>query len=143
MAEAPKAEAVVPFRVRYPEIDRMGVAHHMHYLAWFEMGRTELMRAAGVPYAAVEEEMGFLFPVVEADARYRSPARYDEQLEVRTSLGPMDGPRVRFDYRVVRPTTGETLAEGFTIHAAVERASGRPRRIPAPLVAALRQWETP
>ncbi len=132
-------EEVTPVRVRYPEVDRMGVVHHVHYVEWFERGRTEFMRRAGVAYAGVEDEMGVMFPVVEVGARYRRPARYDEALEVRTRIGSLEGPRVRFDYRVVRPATGELLAEGFTVHAATGR-EGRPRRIPGPLLDALRAW---
>lgn len=151
-------EEVTPVRVRYPEVDRMGVAHHVHYLEWFERGRTELMRSAGAAYAQVEDEMGLQFPVVEAGARYRRPARYDDLLEVRTRLAPIAGPRVRFEYRVVRPAapaaagprgnvTGahaaagdsELLAEGFTVHAAVGR-DGRPCRVPEGLRRALEGW---
>ncbi len=133
-------EEVTAFRVRYPEVDRMAVAHHMHYLAWFEMGRTELMRSAGIPYGTVEETLGVMFPVVEVGARYRRPSRYDEPLEVRTTIADMAGPRVRFEYRIVRPPAGDLLADGFTVHAAVGR-DGRPHRVPAALVDALTRWE--
>ncbi len=118
----------------------MGVAHHMYYLTWFEIGRTELMREAGVPYAEVEAS-GLMFPVIEAGARYRRPAVYDEEIEIRTSIAALDGPRVRFGYRVLRPRTGAVLAEGFTVHAAVGR-DGRPRRVPEQLRTALARWET-
>ena len=137
---ARRKEEVTRFRVRYPEVDRMNVAHHMHYLAWFEMGRTELMRAAGVPYGRVEEELGVRFPVVAAAARYRRSSRYDEELEVRTSLADFGGPRVRFEYRVLRPADDALLAEGFTVHASIG-PDGRPHRIPAPLRDALARWE--
>lgn len=139
MSTATVREEVTPFRVRYPEVDRMGVAHHTHYVAWFEMGRTELMRSAGFPYGEVEDDLGVMFPVIEVGARYRSPARYDELLEVRTALGTIAGPRVRFNYRIVRPSTGALLAEGFTVHAAVDR-SGRPHRVPESLRGALAAW---
>ena len=128
-----------PFRVRYPEVDRMGVAHHTHYLAWFELGRTELMREAGLPYGLLEDERGILFPVVEAGARYRRPARYDEELEVRTGLAALTAVRVRFEYRVVRPADGVLLAEGFSEHAAVGR-DGRPQRLPPEMMERLSPW---
>lgn len=141
-ASAPRKprEHTTTVRVRYSEVDRMNVAHHMHYLAWFETGRTELMREAQAPYASVESEMDVFFPVVEVGARYRRPARYDELLEVRTAIGAFDGPRVRFDYRIVRPGAGALLASGFTVHAAVGR-DGRPRRLPARLRQRLLAWE--
>ncbi len=135
-------EHVTVVRVRYPEVDRMAVAHHMHYLAWFETGRTELMRAAGVPYAEVEERLGVMFPVIEVGVRYRAPARYDEELEIRTSVGFIEGPRVRFNYRIVRPEGGALLAEGFSVHAATNR-EGRPQRVPRGLKTALDTWGTP
>ncbi len=130
-----------PFRVRYPEVDRMGVVHHTHYLVWFELGRTELMRAAGLPYGVLEDEQGILFPVIEAGARYRRPARYDEALEVRTAIGGLSPVRVRFEYRIVRPGDGVLLADGFSAHAAVGR-DGRPQRLPPELMERLLPWTT-
>lgn len=119
-----------PVRVRYPETDRMGVAHHTHYLVWFEMGRTELMRRAGVPYGMLEESEQLFFPVVELGARFMAPAAYDEELEVRTVLSRIGGARIRFDYQLFRKDAGGPLAVGHTVHAAVG-GDGRPRRIPA------------
>jgi acyl-CoA thioester hydrolase len=113
----------------------MGVAHHTHYLVWFELGRTELMRRAGVPYGRLEDE-GLFFPVVELAARFLRPARYDEELEVRTAVAEIRRARVRFEYELHRPEGDGPLALGHTVHAAVDRA-GRPVRIPGPLRAAL------
>jgi acyl-CoA thioester hydrolase len=126
----------VTLRVRYPEADRMGVAYHAHYLVWFELGRTELMREAGCPYGEVEDEQGIFFPVLEVGARYRRPARYDDRLVVVTTLSSVSGVRVRFDYVIEREGDGSILATGFTEHAAVSR-EGRPLRMPAALLARL------
>jgi acyl-CoA thioester hydrolase len=123
-------------RVRYPETDRMGVAHHTHFLVWFELGRTELMRELGCPYAEVEDGDGILFPVAEAGARYVAPARYDEVLEITTRLVSAFGARVRFEYEVARIADGARIATGFTVHAATGR-DGRPRRLPEGLRARL------
>jgi acyl-CoA thioester hydrolase len=120
-------------RVRYPETDRMGVAHHSHYLIWFEMGRTELMRELGCPYADLEDREGVFFPVVAAGAAYKAPARYDETVEIATRMVSSGGVRVRFEYEVIRETDGLLLATGFTEHAATDR-SGRPRRMPRSLL---------
>lgn len=119
-------------RVRYPETDRMGVAHHTHFLVWFELGRTELMRRLGCPYGELEDDEGVFFPVVEAGARYLAPARYDEVLAVDTSIERIGGARVRFSYRISREASGDPVATGFTEHASVGR-DGRPRRLPAAL----------
>ena len=118
--------------VRYPETDRMGVAWHGHYLAWFEIGRTEWMREAGIPYGRLEDQRGIRFPVVAADARFLAPARYDERLNVETRLVEVSGVRVRFAYRVEGVDDGRLRATGTTMHAAVD-AGGRPRRLPPDL----------
>lgn len=126
-------DAAVRVRVRYPEVDRMGVAHHSHHFVWFEMGRTELMRARHVTYRRLEEE-GIFLPVIEAACTYHAPARYDEIVSVETRLEEVQGVRVRFSYRVTSED-GRLLATGTTRHAAVDR-NGRPRRLPP----ALREW---
>lgn len=115
-------------RVRYAETDQMGVAHHASYLVWFEAGRTEYIRQRGRSYAEVEKE-GWLLVVVEARCRYRRPARYDDVLTVRTRLRALRPATLVFGYEVFRRADGEVLADGFTVHAAVDR-TGRPRRIP-------------
>ncbi|HXU10762.1 MAG TPA: thioesterase family protein [Candidatus Binatia bacterium] len=121
-------EGFVELRVRYPEVDRMGVAHHSHYFVWLEIGRTELMRARGVDYRRLEDE-GLFLPVVEASCAYLAPARYDELLRVHTRVESAGGVRVSFSYRIERQPDGRLLATGTTRHAAVDR-SGRPRRLP-------------
>lgn len=125
------AGGVIQVRVRYPEVDRMGVAHHSSHFVWFEIGRTELMRARGLPYARIEEE-GLFLPVIDASCTYHAPARYDDLLRVRTSLEEMRGARATFRYRIEREADGALLATGSTTHAAVDRG-GRPRRMPASL----------
>lgn len=106
----------------------MQVAYHGHYLVWFELGRTELMRELGCPYSELEAFSGISFPVTEVGARYHASARYDDWLDVHTQLTSVGGVRVRFDYRVVRPADRRLLADGFTEHAAVNR-EGKPTRL--------------
>jgi len=128
-------------RVRYPEVDRMGVAYHAHYFVWFEMARTEWMREAGRSYRELEDEDGVAFPVVRAGARYRASARYDERLEVTAKLESIGGSRIRFEYELRR--LGEPdrlLATGFTEHATVGR-DGRPIRMPDGLYRRLSEKE--
>ena len=126
----------VRIRARYPETDRMGVVHHSHYLVWFEIGRTELMRELGMPYAALEND-GVFMPVIEAQARYLAPVRYDEEVEVETTLEELTGVCVTFAYRLFKPPAPEPLAMGFTRHAAVN-AQGAARRLPPALREKLR-----
>jgi acyl-CoA thioester hydrolase len=115
--------------VRYPETDKMGVAWHGHYLAWFELGRTEWMRDAGCPYSGLENQRGIFFPVVAVGVEYKAAARYDDRLCVRTRLTKLSGARVRFEYEVVRETTDQLLATGFTEHGAIN-AEGKACRLP-------------
>jgi acyl-CoA thioester hydrolase len=124
-------EGIVTVRVRYPEVDRMGIAHHRNHFVWFEIGRTELMRERGLAYAAVEAQ-GLFLPVIEAACSYHAPAGYDELLRVRTTLRTLGAVRATFAYRLERASDGRLIATGTTVHAAVDRR-GRPRRLPASL----------
>ncbi len=121
-------EVITPVRVRYADTDRMGVVYYANYLAWFEVGRTEWLRAQGTSYAAIECD-GFILPVVEARCKYRKPLRYDDEVDVGTRALLVTPVRVEFHYRIVRPSDGAVAAEGFTVHAVTDTA-GRPKRLP-------------
>ena len=123
--------ATSSIRVRYAETDQMGVAHHAEYFAWFEVGRTDLLRQTGMTYREMEAD-GLRLPVIEATARYLKPVLYDDLLEVRTEVTTVGGARVGFAYEVRREGTEGPLATGTTEHATVD-ATGRPRRIPEAL----------
>jgi acyl-CoA thioester hydrolase len=118
-------------RVRYAETDQMGIAHHAGYLAWFEVGRTDLLRQSGMTYRELEAD-GTRLPVIGASVRYFKPAFYDDVLEVRTELTEIRGARMGFTYEVRRSGTEGPLATGSTEHATVD-ARGRPRRMPEAL----------
>jgi acyl-CoA thioester hydrolase len=118
-------------RVRYAETDQMGVAYHGNYFAWFEVGRTDLLRTLGLTYRELESR-DVRLPIIETHVRYRRPALYDDLLEIRTRLVDMTGVRLRFEYEVRREAEDAPLAEAMTAHAAVD-AKGRPRRLPAEL----------
>ncbi len=124
-------------RVRYAETDQMGVVYHANYLVWFEVGRVELMRALGLEYKLLEQDFGCMIAVVEAKARYRAPARYDDEIAVRTTLAAMRGAVLKITYQVVRPLDGMLLCEGETMHVVVDRAM-RKRLLPAPYEQAFR-----
>ncbi|MEQ1573485.1 MAG: thioesterase family protein [Vicinamibacterales bacterium] len=115
-------------RVRYAETDRMGVVYYANYLVWFEVGRTEWLRQAGWSYRDMEQD-GVSLPVIEAHCEYRQPARYDDELEIRTRASTLTPVRVRFDYEVVRIPGDTAVAEGHTVHAALD-TRGRPCRLP-------------
>ncbi|MGB9867439.1 MAG: acyl-CoA thioesterase [Bacillota bacterium] len=111
-------------RVRYAETDQMGVVYYANHFVWFEIGRAELLRAAGIPYAEFERR-GIFTPVVEAYCKYKSPARYDELIEIHTSVTTVKGTRFRFEYAIREHETGRLIAEGYTVLAFTDR-SGRP-----------------
>jgi acyl-CoA thioester hydrolase len=121
-------QSISRVRVRYAETDTMGVVYYANYLVWFEVGRTDLLRHAGWTYREMELE-GFALPVIEVHCEYRQPARYDDELEVRTGGDLVSPIRVRFIYDVIRPGDNAVLATGYTVHASLDR-TGRPRRLP-------------
>ncbi|MFW6039890.1 MAG: acyl-CoA thioesterase [Gemmatimonadota bacterium] len=121
-------------RVRYAETDQMGRAHHMAYVAWFELGRTEMMRRNGLSYAEMERR-GVLLPVVRLEIDYLGAAGYEDLLTVRTSLVEVRSRRVRFKYMVVSDD-GRPIAEGVTVLVCVG-PDGRPKRLPDELRAGL------
>lgn len=112
----------------------MGVVHHASYLVFCEVGRTDYMREQGLPYARMEGQ-GVRLPVVDVGFRFRAPARYDDEILVRTWLTAVTAVRIRFEYRLERDD-GVELARGHTTLASVDE-SGRPCRLPRPVRATL------
>jgi acyl-CoA thioester hydrolase len=106
-------------RVRYVETDQMGVVYHSNYLIWFEVGRVEFIRQLGLNYKQMEEEDGCGISVVDVHARYRAPARYDDELVIETRLLAARGAVIRFGYRILRVGDGVLLCEGETVHVCV------------------------
>ncbi len=129
------AEAVEPYwfettvRVRYVETDKMGVVYHSNYFVWFEVARADLCRDCGFSYREMEIDDDAYMMVIDVRCRFRRPARYDDELLVRTRIADFSSRRTRFEYRVLRAATGELLAEGETSHV-ITTAEGRPRRFP-------------
>ena len=106
-------------RVRYAETDQMGVVYHSNYLVWFEVGRADLIRTLGLDYKAMEREEGVGIAVVEVTCRYKAPARYDDELIVRTTFAGIRGSVLRFTYALHRAEDGLLLCEGATTHVVV------------------------
>ena len=121
-----------PVRVRYAETDQMGFAYYANYLAWFEVGRCEWLRSLGWSYRDLEVRDALMLPVIEAHCEYRQPARYDDELLIRSRAELASPVRIRFRYDVIRAGDGAVLASGHTVHASTNLA-GRPKRLPAPI----------
>jgi acyl-CoA thioester hydrolase len=126
----------ITFRVRYSECDPMSVAHHSAYAPWFEMGRTELLRAVhqntgGLDYRALEEQ-GIFLAVVRLEIRYKRPARYDDVLELRTTVKNVGHVKIEHEYELFRAADRLLLATASTTLACLDR-DGRPQPIPEAL----------
>jgi acyl-CoA thioester hydrolase len=120
--------SVSTLRVRYAETDKMGVVYYANYLVWFEVGRADLLRSLGWTYREIELD-GVSLPVIEAHCDYHRPARYDDEIEVRTEGRLLSPVRMEFHYQVVRTQDAVVSATGRTVHAALD-PSGRPCRLP-------------
>jgi acyl-CoA thioester hydrolase len=117
------------FRVRYAETDQMGVVYYANYLIWMELGRAEYCRAAGIRYRDMEVDAGILLAVVEAHCRYLSPARYDEEIAVKTWIAKANQRMVEFEYEIGEVASGRTLAAGSTKHMFLDSGL-RPVKLP-------------
>lgn len=122
-------EHELQFRVRYAETDQMGVVHHSRYFVYFEMGRTEALRATGIDYRSLEEQ-GFLLVISKVGCKFKSPARYDDLLTLRTTVVRRTQVRIDHCYKLYRDST--LLAEGETTIACVDK-EGRPQALPPEL----------
>ena len=108
-------------RVRYAETDQMGIVYYANYLVWFEIGRVELLRSIGLAYSRLEADHGCILPVIDVSCRYKSPARYDDQILIETRPAMMRGSVLKFAYQIYRKPNQDTkerelLAEGETVH---------------------------
>jgi acyl-CoA thioester hydrolase len=127
---------VSKIRVRYADTDQMKMAYYGNYFAYFEQGRSDLLREIGLPYSEIEH-MGFYLPVAEAHARYLRPARYDDLLVVTTICKELPQARIRIDYEVRVDNLPDLIAEGYTVHSFVNAVTGKPTRVPQRFLAAL------
>jgi acyl-CoA thioester hydrolase len=126
-------------RVRYCEVDQMGFLHHANYFNYFEMGRTELFRAAGGNYAELESR-GFFLVIVKVECQYKASARYDDVLTLTTRLVRATGAKLEHEYEVHRD--GQLLTVGRSILACVDR-QGQIQRIDDALLFGERRVEAP
>lgn len=117
--------------MRYAETDQMGVVYHSNYLIWCEVGRTELIRRLGRPYAEIEA-MGVGLAVADASLRFIAPARYDDLVRVTTTLGAVKSRTVEFHYLITHAARGTRLVTASTTLVGVD-GEGRIARLPAEL----------
>jgi acyl-CoA thioester hydrolase len=108
-------------RVRYAETDQMGVVYYANYFIWCEIGRVEFFRDLGYDYKQMEIADDCHLPVVEATCRYRSPARYDDEVIIETRVTALRAHVIKFGYRLLRANDNQLLAEAATVHVSVDR----------------------
>jgi acyl-CoA thioester hydrolase len=118
----------IRLRARFSETDAMRVVHHTAYFNWFEVARTEMLRKSGVPYTEIQRR-GFNFPLVEAFANYKAPARYDDEVEVKIRASKVGRSSLRLDYEVTKLPAKELLCVGHTVHV-LTAGDGKPTNIP-------------
>ena len=123
-------------RVRYADTDQMKFVYYGKYFEYFEQGRSDLLRAIGLPYPQIEA-MGLFLPVIEAHATYKRAARYDDLLHVMTYFRDMPVARVKIDYEVLNASDNGLIAEGYTVHTFINAATGKPTRAPAQFLQAV------
>jgi acyl-CoA thioester hydrolase len=112
-------------RVRYAETDQMGVVYYANYLVWMEVGRTELCKASGFNYRDMERDDGIFLVVAEAHCRYSCPARYDDEVIVKSWIGEANHRTIRFEYELRRAADDRVLATGYTRHLFASREMRR------------------
>ncbi len=115
-------------RVRYADTDQMGYVYHARYLEYLEVGRTDLVRHIGLPYAEVEE-MGILMPVIDLSIRYKQPAYYDNVLRIKTTVPSMPQASFPFEYEVYNEQDQLILTAELRL-AFIDKARKRPVRVP-------------
>ena len=115
-------------RVEYHHTDQMGIVHHSNYVKFFEVARTEWLRAVGLTYAEMERR-GVMMPIVEVNVKYRQPAYYDELIAVTASVEELPMARMSFKYEI-RGEDGREIATGSTTLGFIDKETRRPQRAP-------------
>ena len=123
-------------RVRYAETDQMGVAYYANYFIWFEVGRSQYCNDRGFSYRDMERETGLFLIVAEASCRYKNPARYEDELLIRTTITELTRRTLRFNYKIELMDKAP-VAIGETLHVLIN-AQGRPSSLPEKYLTLLR-----
>jgi len=126
-------------RVRYADTDKMQFVYNGKYLEYFEVGRTEILRYVGLPYSELEKT-GYQLPVIEAGLKYKSPAHYDDELNIEATIKELYTAKVRIDYIVRRKKDNVLIATGFTDHMFMKEDTKRPTKPPHIYIDALKKY---
>lgn len=125
-------------RVRYADTDQMRTVYYGKYFEYFEQARSELLRSIGLPYAEIEKS-GVFLPVIEAFARYRRSAQYDDLITVESLVEELPVARIRINYKIFEEKNVEPIVEGYTVHSFLNASTGKPTRAPAQFLQVLQE----
>lgn len=123
--------AQVKHRVNFYDTDAMAVVHHSNYIRWFEIGRVEFLREAGITLEQLMDA-GFVFPITDVSCRYLSPGKFDDVLLIETKPTALTKVKMAFDYRILREADKAVLVEGHTQNVFTSRETGLITRLPEP-----------
>jgi len=129
-------EKTWPIRIYYEDTDHGGVVYHANYLRYMERARTEFLREAGIELDAIQQEWGVLFAVTKLTIDYRTSARFNDLLQVVSSIDQPHGARLHYQQRIVHQQN-DTLITTACVDLACIDSHGKPRRIPSALNATL------
>ena len=119
----------VAHKVNFYDTDAMAVVHHSNYIRWFEIGRVEFLRQAGVTLTELMDD-GYVFPITEVSAKYMNSGYFDDELIIETTPVALTKAKMAFSYRVLRACDDTVLVTGFTQNVFTSRATGKITRLP-------------
>ncbi len=117
-------------KVNFYDTDAMAVVHHSNYIRWFEIGRVEFLRAAGITLTEMMDD-GYVFPITEVSAKYVNSAYFDDELIIETTPVALNKAKMAFSYRVLRKSDDTLLVTGFTQNVFTSKETGKITRLPA------------
>ena len=117
-------------KVNFYDTDAMAVVHHSNYIRWFEIGRVEFLRAAGITLTEMMED-GYVFPITEVSAKYVNSAYFDDELIIETTPVALTKAKMAFSYRVLRKSDDTLLVTGYTQNVFTSKETGKITRLPA------------
>ena len=119
----------VEHHVDFFDTDAMEVVHHSNYIRWFEIGRVEFLRAAGITLGELMAD-GYVFPITDVSAKFLSPGRFDDILVIETTPTALTKAKMAFDYRILRKGEDTVLVTGHTQNVFTSRETGKIARLP-------------
>ena len=119
----------VAHKVNFYDTDAMAVVHHSNYIRWFEIGRVEFLRQAGITLTELMDD-GYVFPITEVSAKYMNSGYFDDELIIETTPVALTKAKMAFSYRVLRACDGTVLVTGFPQNVFTSRATGKITRLP-------------